>query len=163
MDLIPDLPPELDLVSPGNDTVLDRDARLPLAFRVKDDFGIASLKLVYRVLAGGKARHEGQRDGKDWLKQARAGLVETEWDLRFLNLRPDETVEFHLAAVDNDTVNGPKSGRSATRTLRMPTLEEVLAATRMKGAKRRGQPQERPAARKAARAQAGAGEAVSAR
>lgn len=132
VDLIPDSPPEVDLVSPGNDTVLDRDSRLPLAFRVKDDFGIASLKLVYRVVAGGKARNEGQRDGKDWLKQARAGLVETEWDLRSLNLRPDETVEFHLAASDNDTVNGPKSGRSATRTLRMPTMEEILSATRQK-------------------------------
>ncbi|MDB5050495.1 MAG: hypothetical protein JWO30_3566 [Fibrobacteres bacterium] len=132
VDIIPDLAPEVDLVSPGADTVLDRDAGMPLAFRVKDDYGLTSLKLVYRVLADGKVRSEGQRDGKDWLRQARAGLVETEWDLRPLNLRPDNVVEFHLAAVDNDTVNGPKTGRSATRTLRMPTVQEVLAATRQK-------------------------------
>ncbi len=132
VDIIPDLAPEVDLVSPGGDTVLDRDARMPLAFRVKDDFGVSSLKLIYRVLANGKVAAEGQRDGRDWLKQARAGLVETEWDLHALNLRPDNVVEFHLAAVDNDTVNGPKTGRSATRTLRMPTVQEVLASSRQK-------------------------------
>ncbi|MDB5105665.1 MAG: hypothetical protein JWP91_3354 [Fibrobacteres bacterium] len=132
VDLIPDLAPEVDLVAPGNDTVLDRDARLPIAFRVKDDFGVTSLKLVYRVLADGKVRSEGQRDSKDWLKQARAGLVEAEWDLGPLHLRPDNVVEFHLAAVDNDTVNGPKTGRSATRALRMPSVQEVLAASRQK-------------------------------
>jgi hypothetical protein len=132
VDLLPDLAPEVDLVSPGGDTVLDRDARMTLAFRVKDDFGLTSLKLVYRILSGGKVRSEGQRDGRDWLQLARSGLVEAEWDLKPLDLRPDNIVEFHLAAVDNDTVNGPKYGRSATRSLRMSTIQEVLAATRQK-------------------------------
>ncbi|MDQ3000532.1 MAG: hypothetical protein M3Y08_04645, partial [Fibrobacterota bacterium] len=130
IDIIPDLAPEVDLVSPANDTVLDRDARLPLSFRAKDDYGISSFKLVYKVLVDGKVRSEGQRDARDWLRQARSGLVEAEWDLKALNLRPDNVVEFHLAAVDNDTVNGPKSGRSATRTLRVPTVQEVLASVR---------------------------------
>lgn len=130
IDIIPDLAPEVDLVSPANDTVLDRDARLPLSFRAKDDYGISSFKLVYKVLVDGKVRSEGQRDARDWLRQARSGRVEAEWDLKALNLRPDNVVEFHLAAVDNDTVNGPKSGRSATRTLRMPTVQEVLASAR---------------------------------
>ncbi|MEO6095470.1 MAG: hypothetical protein ABIW76_07270 [Fibrobacteria bacterium] len=132
VDLLPDLAPEVDLVSPGGDTVLDRDARLTLAFRVKDDFGLASLKLVYRILSGGKVRKDGQRDGRDWLKLARSGLVEAEWDLKPMDLRPDDIVEFHLAAVDNDTVSGPKSGLSASRSLRMSTVQEVLAATRQK-------------------------------
>ncbi len=132
VDIIPDLAPEVELVSPGADTLLDRDAKLTLAFRVKDDFGLSSLKLAYRVLSDGKVRSEGLRDGKDWLKQARAGLVETQWDLAALNLRPDNVVEFRLTAVDNDTVNGPKSGSSATRSLRMPTVQEVLAAARLK-------------------------------
>ena len=33
-----------------------------------------------------------------------------------------------VAATDNDTVNGPKIGRSATRSVRMPTLQEVVSA-----------------------------------
>jgi len=132
VDLIPDLPPEVDLVTPAEDAALDRDAKLPLAFRVKDDFGITSLRIAYRILSDGKVSSEGQRDCRDWLKLARAGLVETVWDLGGLHLRPENTVEFHFVAVDNDTVNGPKTGRSAVRILRMRSLQEVLAATRQR-------------------------------
>ncbi|MEO7426663.1 MAG: DUF4175 family protein [Fibrobacteria bacterium] len=132
VEIIPDLAPEVELSVPGADTLLDRDAKQHLAFRVKDDFGLSSLKLAYRVLSEGKVRSEGQRDSRDWLRQAHSGSVETVWDLGALKLRPDDVVEFHLAAVDNDTVNGPKTGRSATRALRMPTVQEVLASTRQK-------------------------------
>jgi hypothetical protein len=130
VDILPDRPPEAEILTPGSDTVLDREAAMPLAFRVKDDYGVSSLKLVYKVMADGKARKEGRLDGQEWLKQARAGVIETSWDLRPLGLRPENTVEFHLVATDNDTVNGPKTGRSAVRVLRMPSVQEVLAATR---------------------------------
>ncbi len=135
VDLIPDLAPEVELVSPTEDAALDRNAMLPLVFRVKDDFGISTLRLVYRVLADGKVRQvgsaksEGQRDCRDWLSLSRAGLVEVTWDMTSLHLQSDNAVEFHLVAVDNDTVNGPKSGKSSVRILRMRTMQELVAAT----------------------------------
>ncbi len=135
VDLIPDLAPEVVLVSPAEDTALDRDAMLPLIFRVKDDFGISALRLVYRVLADGKVRSgggatsEGQRDCRDWLSLAHSGLVEATWDMTSLHLQADNEVEFHLVAVDNDTVNGPKSGKSSARILRMRTIQELVSAT----------------------------------
>jgi len=128
IDLAPDLPPEVDLVSPATDTVLDRDGRLALSFRAKDDFGISSFQLVWKVMANGKARTEGKRDIRDWLKGASAGIAQAVWDASSLHLQPEEFLEFQLVAADNDTVNGPKVGRSAKRIARMPTLQEVAAA-----------------------------------
>ncbi|MBW8889043.1 MAG: hypothetical protein JF616_14915 [Fibrobacteres bacterium] len=126
--MAPDLPPEVDLISPAADTVLDRDGRLALSFRAKDDFGISSFQLHWKVIANGKARAEGKRDIRDWLKGASAGIAQAVWDASGLHLRPEEALEFQLVAADNDTVNGPKLGRSAKRIARMPTLQEVAAA-----------------------------------
>lgn len=130
IDLVPDLPPEVDLIAPAADTVLDRDGQLPLSFRAKDDFGIASFQLIWKVLADGKPRAEGKKDVREWLKGASAGAAQAVWDASGLHLAPGEVLEFHLAATDNDTVNGPKAGRSATRSVRMPTLQEVVSAAR---------------------------------
>jgi hypothetical protein len=132
IDMAPDLTPEVELVSPASDTVLDRDGKLALSFRAKDDFGIASFQLAWKVMANGRARAEGKRDARDWLKAASAGAAQAVWDVSSLRLKPEETLEFHLAATDNDTVNGPKTGRSATRIARMPTLQEVAAAARQR-------------------------------
>jgi hypothetical protein len=130
VDMAPDFPPEVDLVSPASDTVLDRDGKLALAFRAKDDFGIVSFQLVWKVVGNGRPRAEGKRDARDWLKGASAGAAQAIWDVSALHLKPEESLEFHLAATDNDTVNGPKTSRSATRIARMPTLQEVAAAAR---------------------------------
>ena len=130
IDLIPDHPPEVELLEPSEDQALDRDLKLPLAFRVKDDFGVISLKLAYRLLSGGVVKSEGVRDCRDWLQLAASGMVETIWNMDAIELRPENILEFHLVATDNDTVNGPKSARSAVRTLRMPSIQEVLEASR---------------------------------
>lgn len=130
VDLLPDHPPEVELLEPSQDGVLDRDFRLPLAFRVKDDYGVTSLKLVWRLLSDGAVKAEGRRDGRDWLQQAASGLVHTTWSLDSLELRPENVLEFHLVAMDNDTVNGPKTARSAVRALRLPSIREVLEESR---------------------------------
>ena len=59
IDLVPDLPPEVDLVSPATDTVLDRDGKLSLSFRAKDDFGIASFQLIWKVMATARPARKG--------------------------------------------------------------------------------------------------------
>ena len=132
IDLLSDRPPEVDLITPNSDTVFDRDAKLTLGFRVKDDFGISKLKLVYRILVDGKLQAQGQRDCGDWLKRTHAGLVDTVWNMAGLPLGAQSKVEFYLLAFDNDRVNGPKSGKSETRTLRMLSLHEVVAAARLR-------------------------------
>lgn len=131
IDITPDQPPEVEWTDAGAAS-LDRSLKLPLSFRVKDDYGVSSLKLVYRILGSGGVRSEGRRDCRDWLKQAAAGLVQAEWDVTDLGLRPENALEFRLVATDNDTINGPKAGQSTTRTVRLPTVQEILAATRQK-------------------------------
>lgn len=130
IETVPDLRPEVEMVAPASDTLLDRDGKLALAFRAKDDFGISSFRLVWKVMADGKARAQGKRDARDWLAGAVAGSGAAVWDLSGLRLREGEAVAFHFEAVDNDSVSGPKVGRSVERIARMPGLEEVASAVR---------------------------------
>jgi chromosome segregation ATPase len=49
------------------------------------------------------------------------------WQLASLHLVPEDVVEYYVEATDNDRVSGPKSGESERFTLRLPSLDEVLA------------------------------------
>jgi len=48
-----------------------------------------------------------------------------EWDLADLELLPGDEVSYWLVAHDNDTVTGPKEGRSDVHLLRFPSMYEI--------------------------------------
>ncbi len=73
IEIIPDLVPEIEWILPVRDTLLTAEKSLPLAFKVKDDFGLSALKIHYRIRSQGKIKVEGIRDCKDWLKAMEAG------------------------------------------------------------------------------------------
>ncbi|MEX0602981.1 MAG: hypothetical protein WD295_06545, partial [Bacteroidota bacterium] len=60
----------------------------------------------------------------------RRGITQLElpyvWNLVPLRLVPEDVVEYYAEVYDNDTVSGPKTARSETYLLRLPSLEEVF-------------------------------------
>jgi len=48
------------------------------------------------------------------------------WDLNKIEISPDDIYEYNLEIFDNDLVNGPKSAKTSTLMVKMPSLEEVL-------------------------------------
>ena len=48
------------------------------------------------------------------------------WNLSDLNLTSDDAVTYYLEIFDNDFVSGPKSAKSSTYSIRVPSLSEIL-------------------------------------
>lgn len=82
---------------------------LSLPYEAVDDFGLSALRLVYR--RGKKKESISLRK----LSPPRKRYSDTyAWALAALMLRPGERVSGHIEAEDNDSISGPKVGRSAT-------------------------------------------------
>jgi hypothetical protein len=112
-----DDPPEVTLLEPEESPleVNERD-RLNLVFDAKDDFGLGDIFFSWRVIGS-------TREGKEPLTSASRGMKRypgsAQLELAQLKLRPGDRVAYTLEARDNDTVNGPKIGASATKELRI--------------------------------------------
>ncbi len=122
-----DAPPEIAFLSPSTDGELGRNLQVPIVYRAQDDYGVSRVTLHYSVTGGIEgASSKGVKDISSWL-QPGTGMGGGLWELKDLPLQPGNTVEIYLEATDNDVVSGPKTARSETIHLRMPSLEEVLA------------------------------------
>lgn len=129
VELAADAPPEIAWIEPSEDGELSRARRLPVRFEAKDDFGISRVTLRYVVSRDGGNSLQGALDVTTWLA-SRAGTGAGVWEASNLDLHDGDELEVWLEALDNDAVSGPKSGRSASRRLRLPSREEARASVR---------------------------------
>ncbi len=123
--VIPDTPPQVDLLFPSTDLVVSGEEGLMLEYRVSDDFGLTRLTLLYRTSSGGERRVSLQE--RDLPKSLPRGRYP--WEISALALTPGEAVTFWLEAWDNDTISGPKVGTSRTVTLTLRDDREKVAET----------------------------------
>jgi len=119
---IKDEEPQVEILKPGEDVVLDDTMLIPLEISALDDYGVKMMQLVYRI--------EGQEDEHTIsLKQLNNPLentiVQYTWDLNDLDLFPEDVVSYYAEALDADNVSGPNIGRSKTYTARFPSLMEL--------------------------------------
>ncbi len=125
-----DAAPSVSFLQPTGPTDLSDDLTQPLRIQLSDDHGFTRAALFYR-LDGPTAGTDdsdfsslrlpspapGQTDQElvhEWLLAQESGLEP----------EPGDVISYYVQAWDNDTVNGPKSGRTATQRLRMPSLSE---------------------------------------
>jgi hypothetical protein len=130
LKIIPDESPTVALLQPARNIDLTGDPFLRLLIQSKDDFGISALRIGYRMV---HSRYE-----QPWnlprfvtiaLPAGNAPELELPytWDLTPLHLVPEDVIEYFAEVFDNDAVRGPKSGKSQTFLIRLPSLEEVFA------------------------------------
>jgi len=91
---------------------------------VKDDHGFSSLIFHYNTGKPGKEGKALSRAIKIDLKNTQASFFYY-WDLKELNIKPGDQVNYYFEVADNDAVSGPKRVRSAERTLQTPTEKEL--------------------------------------
>jgi hypothetical protein len=120
--------PTIDVVAPNQDVALSADNRVPLDVKISDDFGFTKLLLHYRLSS---SRYEqAQNDFKSIEVPINKSLTEEEvnyiWNLTDLGLTSDDVVTYYLEIFDNDIVSGPKSAKSASYNIRVPSLSELL-------------------------------------
>jgi hypothetical protein len=119
IQLIPDKYPTGEIVSPADELEVSANDVLRVVYNVADDFGVAAVKLIYRI---------GSRQRSIILKSPEnhrsAALEVFQWDLANLALTPGERVSYRLEVWDNDSVSGPKAGYSRMLTLRVRDEKE---------------------------------------
>ncbi len=134
--------PLLRLTSPGEDTDLTEDRQVVVGLKMSDDFGISGLRLGFKL---GKPGDESvaslQTDihspvsGADSYTytelpfESRSGAVQDVhflWDMKKLQLFPEDEVVYFAEVFDNDAVSGPKRTRTMQFRLRLPSLQELF-------------------------------------
>ena len=117
MHAVPDGFPVVELIEPAEDLEVNGDERLALEYRADDDYGVREIVLVART---------GDREERlpVWRREpARTVRDRFVWDLDAMRLDAGDVVTYHLEILDNDTISGPKLGRSRPFRLRLEDLE----------------------------------------
>lgn len=103
-------------------------ARIPLNARLNDDYGVTSVEVKYlwrddvaQTTNEGKLPLPG---AKEMLKKAEFAFDDV-LDLEPLKIPTGTSLNFHVAALDNDDVSGPNLGKSSDFLLRVVTEEEL--------------------------------------
>jgi len=117
--VIADRVPSVEIVSPKDDLFVSPGAELPLVIRADDDFGIASLELVFQKGDSGAARVAVDRG-----RRPVGGIYEYVWPLEELHLNPGERVRYYVEARDNDSISGPKTAATPALTLEAADYEK---------------------------------------
>ena len=125
-----DAVPDVTIVAPARDAVLDDAMLVELKVEATDDYGIQALQLVYRVESEGAEEVNvplKRWQGEDALSQ-RSVFVTYTWDVDRIGMFPGEMLAYYVQALDIDDVSGPNIGKSHTYTLRFPSLSELYDA-----------------------------------
>ncbi len=111
--------PQARITAPIDGLELDPSKQhVTLKFEASDDYGLATLDLVYTPEGGEEKRVSLKPD------DGRTTRGTFQWDVAPLALRPGQTVTYLLEATDNDAVKGPKKGTSAAMTLKLYSSAE---------------------------------------
>ena len=125
--VLEDAAPDVTIVAPARDTVLDDAMLVELEVEATDDYGIQELQLVYRVESEGV--EEVNVPLKRWEVEDtlshRSVFVAYTWDVDRIGMFPGETLAYYVQALDIDDISGPNIGKSHTYTLRFPSLSEL--------------------------------------
>ena len=117
MHAVPDGFPVVELLRPAEDLEVNGDERLVLEYRAEDDYGVREIVLAARV---------GDREERlpVWRRDPARTLQDRfVWDLDAMRLEQGDVVTYHLEVLDNDTISGPKLGKSRPFSLRLKNLE----------------------------------------
>ena len=123
-----DARPSVSFLTPDDPAELSPDLTQRLRLQLSDDYGLRRVALFYRLVNGSdadssfssidlplsKSQTPDQVLSHTWLLAQESGLA----------LERGDEVVYYAKAWDNDTVNGPKSGRTSTQRLRFPSLSE---------------------------------------
>jgi hypothetical protein len=120
--------PVIELISPNQNTNLANDNRVSLIAKASDDYGFSKLVLNYRISAS-KFKTPQVEFSTIEIPISKS-LLELDinyiWNLTPLSIGVDDVVTYCLEIFDNDFVSGPKSAKTQTLTLRIPSLDEIL-------------------------------------
>src|SRR5207244_2077152 len=128
--VVPDSAPVVTVPIPGRDTTLPLSLKQPLVIDARDDHGLTRLEVVsWRASQTGK-QGAAVRESLDVSGAGERAIVQGDLDAEGRGLLPGDTLRLRVEAWDNVPAPGTHMGRSPEIALRLPSLEELRAATR---------------------------------
>lgn len=121
--VLPDEPPLVEVVEPGQDIRADATNKIPIRVSATDDFGVAEVKLVFHKLGGPEQSVLCRLEGDN----PKELIANAEIDLAALQLREYELVAYHAEAKDYNTLDGPGIGKSPVYFIEVTTREKALS------------------------------------
>lgn len=91
--------------------------------QVSDDYGFSDLKFNYRVV-GAETSKKISRPVNFEKNTLQSNFLHV-WTIDKAMANAGDQVEYYFEVTDNDGINGPKTTRSAIKTLKLPTEEET--------------------------------------
>lgn len=124
-----DASPTIALLQPTQDVELTQQAMVSVVASITDDYGFTHLRLYYRLQSSRYAQPEKNFRSIDipLIGDGTVRDVPYIWNLSKIDVTPEDTYEMYLEVADNDAVRGPKTARTRSVTVRMPSLDEVFA------------------------------------
>jgi len=123
--VIKDLFPEISVTESPDST---SNKALYFTGKVSDDHGFSALTFHYHILENGKIKKAISKTISFQKNQAQSSFFYF-WSLKDAAFQPGQTLEYYFEVADNDGVNGPKSSKSAIKTLLVPTAQQTAAKT----------------------------------
>jgi hypothetical protein len=124
-----DRAPEVEIIGPADRLELPTPRPIEIAYAARDDFGLGSIDLVYRIDDGTE-----QRIPLRTPEGARSSQGKTVFEPAAATLGPGARVAYRIEAKDRDAVSGAKAGSSRTLYLIIQNprenLDEQLARER---------------------------------
>ncbi|MBL7998214.1 MAG: hypothetical protein JNL32_06195 [Candidatus Kapabacteria bacterium] len=120
--------PSISMIEPITDANVNKEALLTIRAAITDDYGFSQLLIKYRLAESRYAMPEKNFKSVS-IPLANVGTsadVPYVWDLNKIGISPDDRYEFYLEVFDNDRITGPKSAKTSTLSVRLPSLDEVF-------------------------------------
>lgn len=108
IDILTDMPPTISFSKPGRDTRVTPIQEVFVEARAEDDYGVATIEMVYSVNGGEEQVITLYESGKA-LREVTAGHT---LYLEELTLEPGDLVAYHGRVNDNNAVGGSQSAKS---------------------------------------------------
>src|SRR6267378_3133662 len=121
VEIVADQPPQVTIEAPSEKTLeVDPQGRVMLNWSATDDYGVSQVALLFQ-LAGGKEERVVLHTPGQAARRLRGTYS---WELSPLRLRAGDKVTYAVEARDNDAVDGPQRGASATQVLKVFSAAE---------------------------------------
>jgi hypothetical protein len=127
-----DQPPEVVLRAPDDKMSVKADSVLPLVVDARDDFGLAEVRILFRVNNEEKPR-ELKRFGYADPRKSNPDLQSRDtlsWKLSDSGLKVGDRVEYWAVATDHNDITGP--GRAESRKLVLEVINPLDAVKNLK-------------------------------
>ncbi|MFN3194595.1 MAG: DUF4175 family protein [Chlorobiota bacterium] len=123
--------PKIDLLYPKDNVKLTENALVQIDAEISDDYGFTKLNLNYKLLKSRYTDPDLDYKTQEILinKNKKEQIATYIFDMNEISITPEDEYEFYLEVFDNDIVNGPKSAKTRTIKLKLPSLDEVIESS----------------------------------